>query len=98
MSIENILTTLTNMAKNAAPLGSTLKLNFGDSQIVIDGTSGENKISSEDAEAACTVDIDLADFNAMLSGDLNPMSAFMGGKMKVSGDMGVAMKLQGFLS
>ena len=86
------------MAKNAAPLGSTLKLNFGDSQIVIDGTSGENKISSEDTEAACTVDIDLDDFNAMLSGDLNPMSAFMGGKMKVSGDMGVAMKLQGFLS
>ncbi|HIN39485.1 MAG TPA: acyl-CoA dehydrogenase [Flavobacteriales bacterium] len=98
MSIEKTLSTLIAMAKNAAPLGSTLKLNFGDSQIVIDGTSGENKISSEDTEAACTVDIDLDDFNAMLSGDLNPMSAFMGGKMKVSGDMGVAMKLQGFLS
>ena len=86
------------MAKNAAPLGSTLKLNFGDSQIVIDGTANKNSVSSEDGEAACTVDITLEDFNAMLSGDLNPMTAFMGGKMKVSGDMGVAMKLQGFLS
>jgi len=98
MSIENTLSTLTEMAKNASPLGSTLKLNFGDSQIIIDGTSDKNSVSSEDTEAACTVDITLEDFNAMLSGELNPMTAFMGGKMKVSGDMGVAMKLQGFLS
>jgi putative sterol carrier protein len=33
----------------------------------------------------------------MISGELNPMAAFMGGKMKVSGDMGVAMKLQNLL-
>ena len=33
---------------------------------------------------------DLAD---LLSGDLNPTAAFMGGKMQVEGDMSVAMKL-----
>ena len=38
MSIENTLATVIEMANNAGPLGSTLKLNFGDSQIVIDGT------------------------------------------------------------
>ena len=34
------------------------------------------------------------DFQALISGNLNPMSAFMSGKIKVDGDMGVAMKLQ----
>jgi putative sterol carrier protein len=29
----------------------------------------------------------------LLSGDLNPTAAFMGGKMQVEGDMSVAMKL-----
>jgi putative sterol carrier protein len=31
---------------------------------------------------------------AMLDGDLEPATGFMAGKLKVSGDMGVAMRLQ----
>jgi acyl-CoA dehydrogenase len=30
----------------------------------------------------------------MVNGTLNPMTAFMGGKLKVHGDMSIAMKLQ----
>jgi putative sterol carrier protein len=97
MSIETILSTIQKMAEGKSPLGSTLKLNFGDSQIVIDGTGDVNSVSSEDMEAACTVDISMGDFESMISGELNPMTAFMGGKMKVSGDMSIAMKLQNIL-
>jgi putative sterol carrier protein len=32
-----------------------------------------------------------------LNGDLNPMMAVMTGKVKISGDMSVAMKLQNLL-
>ena len=32
-------------------------------------------------------------FQAMLDGDLSPMSAFMSGKLKVEGEMALAMKL-----
>ncbi|MEM8895996.1 MAG: SCP2 sterol-binding domain-containing protein [Bacteroidota bacterium] len=37
--------------------------------------------------------MDLDDFMKLLDGDLDPMSAFMGGMMKIDGDMSVAMKL-----
>lgn len=36
------------------------------------------------------------DFYALASGSSNPMQMFMTGKLKVVGDMGLAMKMQGF--
>ena len=34
------------------------------------------------------------DFEKIASGDMNPTSAYMSGKLKIKGDMGAAMKLQ----
>ena len=34
------------------------------------------------------------DFTALVSGTMNPISAFMQGRIKVEGDMGMALKLQ----
>ena len=95
MTIENIITKVSEMAGSSSALDASIKFNFGDSQIVIDGTGDTNIVSSDDIEAQCTIDISLDDFESMLSGDLSPMAAFMGGQIKVSGDMSVAMKLQG---
>ena len=94
MSLENTIAKVTEMAGSSSPLGASIKFNFGDSQIVIDGTGDTNAVSSDDSEAQCTIDISLDDFKSMLSGELNPMAAFMGGQIQVSGDMSVAMKLQ----
>ncbi|MBE9506994.1 MAG: SCP2 sterol-binding domain-containing protein, partial [Chloroflexi bacterium] len=38
------------------------------------------------------------DFVAIANGELNPISAFMQGKVKVSGDMALAMRLQSILA
>jgi len=38
------------------------------------------------------------DFVAIANGELNPVGAFMQGKVKVSGDMTLAMRLQSILS
>ena len=44
--------------------------------------------------ADCTVAITLENLNNLLTGKLDPVTGFMGGKFKVSGDMSLAMKLQ----
>ena len=94
MSIQDTLAQITQLAANSDAVGSSVKFVTGDDTIYLDGTGAKNTISQEDKDADCTVEISLEDLNNMLSGDLNPMNAFMGGKMKIHGDMGVAMKLQ----
>jgi putative sterol carrier protein len=54
-------------------------------------------VSNEDAPADCTVVISCADLEAMARGQLDPMAAMMRGRLKISGDMAVAMKLQSML-
>ena len=44
-------------------------------------------MSVENEKVACTMNISLDDFEPMLTGCLDPIIAFMSGKMKVSGDM-----------
>ena len=64
-----------------------------DGVIVIDGAT----ISTTDAPADCTIKLSLGDLEDLISGDLSPTTAFMTGKLKVKGNMGVAMKLQSIL-
>jgi putative sterol carrier protein len=45
----------------------------------------------------CTVNCSDADFLNIVNGKLNPQMAFMSGKLKIQGDMGLAMKLQQIL-
>lgn len=39
-----------------------------------------------------------ADFMAMVAGKLDGMTAYMSGRLKIKGDMGLALKLQSLLS
>lgn len=41
-----------------------------------------------------TISMASSDFVAMTNGQLNPTMAYMSGKLKISGDMGLAMKMQ----
>lgn len=98
MSIESIVAGIAERAAGVAPLGKNLKFDFGDENIVyIDGSGDANEVHQEDNEADCVVKISPENFNALVKGDLNPMMAMMSGKIKIKGDMGLAMKLQSLL-
>ena len=98
MSTFNILEDIKLRAVGKTPIGSTLKLVFGEGEVIhLDGTGAENHITVEDKEADCLVHVKKEDMVALLTGKQHPMTAFMMGKLQVKGDLGVAMKLQGFL-
>jgi putative sterol carrier protein len=52
---------------------------------------------SHDSPGA-TITVSAEDWLGMLNGSLNPMQAFMGGKIKIDGDMTLAMSLQQVLN
>jgi len=93
-SFDTVLSSIGEKAKAANPLGNTLKFDFGGQQLFIDGTNGSNEINHTDSDADCTVRVSQEDFIKLVQGNLNPMGAVMSGKMKIDGDMRVAMKLQ----
>lgn len=79
-------------------LGATLKFNFnGAGFIYIDGKATPNTVSNDDKPADCTIKVALADFKNLADGKLDATAAFMMGKLKVEGNMAVAMKLQPIL-
>jgi putative sterol carrier protein len=95
--IDTIIAKISEQAASAAPIGDTIKFMIDDQAIVIDGTGDTNTVSQDDVEAACTISTTADTFAQLQSGDLNPMAAVMGGKVKIAGDMGLAMKLQSLL-
>ena len=58
----------------------------------------ENGVSVDDGEADCTLSADAEVFQEIIEGDTNPTAAFMTGKLKVDGDMSMALKLGSLLA
>ena len=68
-----------------------------DSQIVfMNPDNGE--ITDDDVEAACTITTDMETFKGMYDKSVSPQAAFITGKLKVEGDMGIALKLQSVIN
>lgn len=98
MDLNSILGAIQEKAGGMAPIGNSLKFDFGDDKLLIDGKGDTNKVSLDDSEADCIIHVSKDDLIALFKGELNPMMAMMSGKIKIKGDMGVAMKLQSLLS
>ena len=95
MNLEACTKAIRNKVGTDSGLEATLKFDCGDDGVVfIDGKSTPNTVGNDNSEADCTVGITLDNLNAMLAGDLEPATGFMMGKLKVTGDMSVAMRLQ----
>lgn len=97
MDFSNLVDQIQTQAQNVAPIGATIKFVLDDNPLFIDGTGEKNMVSTEDKDADCTITTSVDTLVKLKSGDLNPMMAVMSGKIKIKGDMGLAMKLQSLL-
>jgi len=97
MEFSQIVDQIQKQASNVEPLGASFKFVLDDNPIFIDGSGDSNVVSTDDNEADCTITTSVETLQKLKSGDLNPMMAVMTGKIKIKGDMGLAMKLQSLI-
>ena len=77
--------------------GKRVKLDFGDEgAVMLDGAAGQ--VSEDAGDADTTIKVGWDDWQQLASGQLDGMTAFMMGKLRVEGDMSNAMQLQGVLA
>ncbi len=86
------------MRENSAWVpGKRVKLDFGsEGTIMLDGAA--QQVTEDGGEADTTIKVGWDDWQQMAAGQLDGMTAFMTGKLKVEGDMSNAMQLQGVLA
>ncbi len=85
-------------AAKATGMDKRLKFVLDGQVVHLDFTGDTPAVSNEDKEADCTITTSLDTLNGIRTGSVNPMMAVMSGKVKIQGDMSLAMKLQSLFS
>ncbi|HEY8375810.1 MAG TPA: SCP2 sterol-binding domain-containing protein [Nannocystis sp.] len=95
ISLDTLTSDIRAKVGDNSGLNATIKFAFEADKgvLYIDGKSTPNTVDNVDREAQCTVKVSYDNFILLTQRKLDPMTAFMTGKLKIEGDMGVAMKL-----
>lgn len=96
MDLNELTEELRKRAGQNVKLGYKVKFILGDDEGIIfwDGTEHPPAIDNEDkADATTTIRISAENLQKLMAGGLDPTLAYMTGKLKVEGSMGVALKL-----
>lgn len=97
-SLDDVTEKITRKIAQGPAVNARVKFDFGaDGIIFIDATQSPPVISHDDADSDTTLSCSLETFAALLDGKQDPNIAFMMGKLKVKGSMGLAMKLSALL-
>jgi putative sterol carrier protein len=98
MALERLAQEIRRRALQSPQLGYIVKFVLLDvGTIRWDGTRAEPVVDTVDGPADTTVHISEDNLEKLISGSLDPTLAYMTGKLKVEGSLGVAMKLTSLL-
>lgn len=98
MSLEKVTSEIRDRVGSHSPIEAIIKFDFGEDGVVrIDGKASPTVVDNDDSDADCTVKTSMETFLEIASGDQNPQMAFMMGKLRVEGDMSLAMQLGSIL-
>ena len=98
MSLEAITEQMKSRIGAGGNFKKSVKFDFGSDGLVrIDDKVSPAIVDNADEPVDCTVKVAMADFMEIASGKQNAQMAFMMGKLKVEGDMSVAMQLGSIL-
>ncbi len=99
MTLSELTETMTNnVGEKGALDGKIVLFDFGEDGVIrIDGTGEEPVVDNLAGVANCTIIVSLDNYARIVSGDLNSQMAFLSGKLKVDGEMAIAMQLDSLL-
>jgi putative sterol carrier protein len=94
MDLAELTEAVRKQAARNVKLGYKVKFTLDEGVIFWDGTEAAPVIDNEDrAEADTVIALSAENLEKLLAGKLDPTLAYMTGKLKVEGKMGVALKL-----
>ena len=98
MSLEDVTAAIRAKAVTSPSLGHRIQFDLGEDGVVHwDGSQTPPVIDNTARDAETTIAIGLDDLQRLVSGALNPTMAYMTGKLKIQGSMGIAMKMNQLL-
>ena len=93
MSLQSLTERVQTLVGTDSGLDATFKFITDEGIISVDTKPVPNIVTDNDLETECAMEISTKNALDLLGGELNPMMAYMMGKLKIKGDMGVAMKI-----
>ena len=93
MTLEAITEQFIKTAARVPAIGQSVKFLFEQGPVHIDLSHEQAVVTNEDKDADCVITTQIETLDAIRRGEVNIMKALMSGKVKIRGDMALAMKL-----
>ena len=98
MNLADVTKIFEDNAAKATGMEKAMKFVLDQGVIHIDFSGDTPSVTNEDKDADCTITTSVETLDGIRTGKVNPMMAVMTGKVKIKGDMSLAMKLQQLFS
>lgn len=97
-TMDDITARLTRLLDGAEGFPARVLFDFGEGRVLhVDGASGKIKLAAQAANADCIIAMPPEVFARILRGELDESAAFMGGNMRLTGEIGLATRMSDFL-